>query len=719
MGVSALVLAAAFAVAFALLASSAPNTAEAGDPEGTAIYHVGDVIEVTAPAAGRGGTVTFTLNATAELKGVFVHSQSGTLTCRADADAVEGAQPMAAIESACDKSATGDGANDVTVEFRIGSGTTNGFDLGGDGAGAFTATTPDVDTDTDSDPQPAIVEALAGTAYGHAHKAEGVAGQTVTVTFDLTALGAHATDPDTTNAGPGPGNFYRISDTSVGSGTFVANDGTSIDCADTDSCDVARVKGDAKAANQLVGLEVAISDDSSKGSIIVERLERRRGDTALFRDEIVINVTSVKPTVATLSLKADPLSVAAKGGEADLTVTMRQANDKAAAGQRVTLIATRGTFPDCGNNQLCEVVTGADGTVTTTFRGAAVGGVATITATSGELQRTVSITLHSGASEITADEPASSLQAEGSSEYIVVTVADKDGNPIQGMQPTATVKSGPAAGDTLVDLDRDQDYKAGTSSQIPACGDDADSEKIKRGTDKNGQCVIQVTAPKGAGMGVHTVTVRLPRDGADALTDEVGIKVVGKPASLSVAAPRSVEPFSDSKITVTVYDASGDLAAANEVRVSQIEGDGHLEPEMKDTKAGVASFDFIAPSGGAAVFVIDAGKAPDRVRETLTITVGTSEPTPEPAPEPEPTLSVQRTTSGIALATFSGGTVEELGAALTAACGEGSRAWATESDGDWVSYNPSAPIPLLNVAFKVLFADGLGANTPLVVTECS
>ena len=720
LGASALVVAAAFAVAFAVLVSSS-TPAEAGDPTGDN-RHVGDVIEVSAPAAERGGSVTFTLTDTtsnAPLKGVFEHSRTTRLVCQADADAdATATPPAAAITSDCDIGAT-DAANTVTVRFIVGAGSTNGRTaLIGD----FTATTPDDDSDTDTNPQVATVE-IAPTApivFNHTHSVNGNAGQTVTVTFDLSEVGGHGDDGDDTTADAsayessshGIGDFYQISDSSVASGTFASNGQASIDCPDSDKgtgCDTDKDTGE-------VGLRIAIADDSARGKIIVERYQRIRGGDPTFRDAIEVDVVSVAAPVATLTLKAEHLSIAAANGSTTLTVTMRKGDGNLATGQSVTLITTRGNF---GNGQqLQKVTTDANGTATATFRGAQVGGEATITATSGDLSKTVTITLHSGPDAIAVAVDDSTIEAEGAQTFIVVTVTDADGNAVGAEQPTVASVKGPNDLATVVTYDPNVDKNpAGTANDIPACGNDTSDDAIEdaaAGTNKDGKCVISVSAPKGATAGEHTVNVTLARLPKAALKAAPTVQVVGKPASLTIAAPDSVDSRGEADITISVYDEAGNVAAPNKVTVRRIEGDGLIEPNEKTTKNGVAGFKFFAPTSGAVVISASVGSGANLVREFHTITVGVEEEVVEPK---APSLDRTPASTGYTLVIFSGGTVAELDAALAAACGDSAAAYATNL-GAYVSYLVGAPA-VVNRAFNDLFADGIPDDTPLLVGGCS
>ena len=89
----------------------------------------------------------------------------------------------------------------------------------------------------------------------------------------------------------------------------------------------------------------------------------------------------------------------------------------------------------------------------------------------------------------------------------------------------------------------------------------------------------------------------------------------------------------------------------------------------------------------------------------------------DPPPEP-PSLSPAPSATGFTLVNFSGGSVEELGTAVTTSCGGGGTAYATDYQGNWVSFIPAAMIPAVNANFGALFSDGVPANTPLLIGNC-
>ena len=104
------------------------------------------------------------------------------------------------------------------------------------------------------------------------------------------------------------------------------------------------------------------------------------------------------------------------------------------------------------------------------------------------------------------------------------------------------------------------------------------------------------------------------------------------------------------------------------------------------------------------------------MNQRLTLTIGEPEPEEPPAPEAG-SLSPDPAGTSVQIVTFSGGSVDELGAAL-ALCGSGVSAHATVAGG-WVSYVPGAIIAAVNAGFNAAFADGVPAGQGLVVTNCA
>ena len=201
----------------------------------------------------------------------------------------------------------------------------------------------------------------------------------------------------------------------------------------------------------------------------------------------------------------------------------------------------------------------------------------------------------------------------------------------------------------------------------------------------------------------------------------VTIEVAGAPASIESDAPEYVDPLSDTTITITVRDDEGVLVGETDHHVrarspatASIEGKATATDAV--TKDGSATFSYAAGLEGQVVFRVIAGSGPGAVRDII-VSLQVGEPVEDPPPPP-PSLSPAPSATGFTLVNFSGGSVEELGTAVTTACGGGGTAYATDYQGNWVSYIPAAMIAAVNANFGALFSDGVPANTPLLIGNC-
>ncbi|MYJ09512.1 MAG: hypothetical protein F4086_04275 [Gemmatimonadetes bacterium] len=461
-------------------------------------------------------------------------------------------------------------------------------------------------------------------------------------------------------------------------GSFVANGGQSINCADGTSCDSddsdANTPGKQNAADQ-VRVDLKIDADAGEGYILVS-VTGVGADTNTATVTKVITVSKAA-LVGSLSLKATAKTIAANddntnGGDGGPNETTLVVNVKNAAtspagvnGQSVTLFTTLGTISCDGTNyaQACSGDTadsastpgvetdGTPGYLTVQLRGGGVEGVATITATLGSLKQTVDVTMYGTAKNLTATPQQGSIEI-GGSVFVVLKVTDGAGNPVSGQVITpAAAKEvvGPTDDAVLVVTAKDatadnaadgsgynMDLIAATGN-IPACGDDKDpvtdtsatppttEDFTSNGTDVSGQCVVHVTAPeavagdpttKDATRGAHTLNFSI----SAAITASATIEVAGKPNSISTDAPPSVDPASVTKVTVSVFDDEEVLVGITDViNIRKVGGDGLVEDAGTGTMNGQTTFTFIAPStAGSAEVLITAGDVNHRV----TINIG-------------------------------------------------------------------------------------------------
>ena len=552
------------------------------------------------------------------------------------------------------------------------------------------------------------------------------------------------------------------------SGTFDVGGGQSLSCSDSETG-----KGcDTNTDPDAIAVKLTIDEDSADGYIIVKRDVIL--PTAGTDDSVVITVTT-QPRPNSLTAKAASTTIDASDGNTQIRATVKDDQSPSAGmnAERLTFVTTLGTMvcPESGtgatqineaeNVQWCQVWTSssnftgddaANGNAVITLNGSGREGTATVTISHGTLDpESVDVTLFGEAKNLAAEADQDSVE-QGGSVFIVITVTDAAGNPVSGVQP------GPGEPEVVgPDVDDAIDVKTSTDSEalaanspygtnkdvdgdgavdkgdVPACGvvgvvvgapatstDDAvQGIFAANGTNDAGQCAVQVNAAKddpdeagdqAATRGEHTINFAL-----DDLEASVTIEVAGAPASIETDAPAYVDPLSDTEITVTVFDDENVRVGITAVTVRAIEGGGLIEDAGTDNKEntvdGQSTFTFFAPSQGQVTLRIDAGNE----QHIVSLPIGA--PVEEPPPEP-PSLSPAPSATGFTLVNFSGGSVEELGTVVTTSCGGGGTAYATDYQGNWVSFIPAAMIPAVNASFGALFSDGVPANTPLLIGNC-
>ena len=549
--------------------------------------------------------------------------------------------------------------------------------------------------------------------------------------------------------------------------SFVANDGQSINCGDNASCDTddsdANTAGRQNVADQ-VRVALKIDDDAGEGYILVSVVGVGAAtNTAQVTKVINVNKSTL---VGSLKIKATPKTIAAADGESTLLIEVQNASATPAGlnGQEVSLVTTLGSL-ECVSGtetQACSVTTAdydhdndtntavVPGGITATLNGKGVEGQAVVTARLGTRTATATVTFYGTAKNLTAEPMQGSVEI-GGDVYVVLTVTDGAGNPVAGqvIAPITTGAgdvSGPE-GDDVVEVATTRDTPAADSAtdsvgvgyskdfvhptdatkNLPACGndavgdvapDDAVAELFATdGTNADGQCVVHVTAPKkgvdgaeaNATRGVHTLNFQI----SATVKASAEIEVAGSPASISTDAPTMVEPGSVTTITVSVFDDEDVLVGITSVKVRRVDGGGLIEDQGEDgsemTSNGQSKFTFIAPSSiGSSEILISAGDVDERV----TIQIGEPEPEEPVEPEAAPSLTVQGN-----LGSFSGGSLDEFGAAVDAACPGGAVIWAQAADNSWVSYSSTAP-DFANSSFNSSFSGGFAGQKFVWVSDC-
>ena len=575
------------------------------------------------------------------------------------------------------------------------------------------------------------------------------------VYIQVTDLGPGDGDADPPEAGSTSTLFrFSVNAASDASGTFKSGGGTTLNCADNRSgCDL-----DSDTDDIIVQFDIA-DDAANNTSVVVD--VNNVNDNKTVRVVIQVNaaLSASKLTVDLTSRANNGLSRPAQGDisdtdskratEAEFTLDLLDNQETPARfeGQTLTITTTRGLIrtsgfatpncPEAGVSRCVVKFDDAGGWVS--VRGTGTPGPATVTFEAGGFTVTREITFYGSAKNIAAEAEQGSIEV-GGKVFIVVTVTDGAGNGIGGQRPSAgtgkDAVKGPSANAIRVtavnnvakDLNDDGDVE--DMGDIPACNN---------GTDDKGKCVIEVEAPNPTGTandaarGVHTVTVVSTTTSIAAADRKrtVAIQVAGPVDSVSTDAPDRVDPGSTTSIVVTVVDDEGVRAGAQTVEVTQVAGDGVLRnggaAVTKDgqhtftyraaSSAGTAEFDVqvrATTTGGAAA---TTGKVLASV--SLTIQVGEEEPEAPPAPE-MPTLTPAPSGSGVALTSFSGGSLSDLQGALLDECSSASVTAYTTVGGNWVPYIPGSRIAAVNAAFIAAVAsDGMVAeNTLLTVAGC-
>ncbi len=558
--------------------------------------------------------------------------------------------------------------------------------------------------------------------------------------------------------------FTIDSENSTSSGSFDSGDGQTVACSDDAACDTG-VDADGGDEPNSIQVKMNVDADSADGFIIVKTAVVIDADglvgTAAADRTIVITVKT-QPKPATLTAKAASTTVAASEtdppSDADQTmITATVKNDQdppvGVVGETLTFITTLGLL-DCdgtgGNapSQVCQadtVVEDSDpdittlGTATVALIGGGREGSAVITITHGTLDpATVEATFYGAAKNLNAEVEQGSVE-QGGTVAVILTVTDAAGSAVKGQSPTKAAKDdivGPEEDSNAVTADfgvnREKDGKVvipACTAHIPRVADDQADPPVtaslgSSGTDDDGQCIVMVTAPaededtagdQAATRGINTLNFAL----GDKISAEVEVEVAGAAASIESDAPESVDPLSDTTVTITVRDDEGVLVGETAINVIKVAGDGLAEgkatAEGAKTTDGSAQFSYAAGLEGQVVFRVIAGSGGSAVRDIITLQVGV--PVEEPPPAP-PSLSKVPSPTGVTLLTFSGGTVAELGTAVTTACSGGGTVYATDYQGRWVSYIPAAMIAALNASFEALFPAGVPAGESLLVGNC-
>ena len=569
-----------------------------------------------------------------------------------------------------------------------------------------------------------------------------------------------------------------------------SEDGQTILCRDADAAGTC----DEDAAGQGVTVALKIDTDSGKGVVFVKQTVV--ATNAVTSDEISVTVAQV-PTKLTAKLASKSINSGqgtATAGTTHVDIRLTDENGAGIASKAVTIVSTRAVLATATNTSRevgSETVTltgytGAQlaGSVTTTVdadanddtdtrgyarvqvTGGGAPGISTITITLGELTATVDLVLHGAVKTISAEVEQSAIEVGGKTR-IVVTAVDSAGNPVADQNVSIKSKGGvtppvklatAVVPSVLVNKDGGTVGSLADKGDIPACGDvdaedgDADADPPEAavaestGTDGDGQCVIQISAPDDTGTandaarGTHTIVIvagdsgTAPK-GVDAVTIE--IQVGGAPSTIESDAPERIDPSDEITINVTVLDDEVVRVGGVKIEAIQTAGDGAVITEIGSrTSDGRAKFTYLAPSTpGVVEFLVrtraDSNNAVTaklpiiiQIAEAMDEPVTPVEPPVTPVEPPvtpvEPPVMEDATLSGSAgLAIFSGGSLDDLESAALALCPGGAAVWADDGSGTggYILYTAGASLSIVNNAFAAVYPDGLDQSA-VIVTRC-
>ncbi len=469
-------------------------------------------------------------------------------------------------------------------------------------------------------------------------------------TFDVTLSGASLSAGDLSR--------WRIVPTGNEKVTFAHNGGTTLICA-AGGTTAAAGSCDLDVAEATVKVKVQIAADSPAGVSLLYAGK-------LGAAEVVATV-EVDPgrKIASFTLKPDKTAIPAvpspgtSNNSTRIEIKALNSAGKAADApltSAATVRTTLGVFSAGCENGVSRVALCTtslpSGTKAMTLETGRVPGVATVTVTtgSGKLATSVNITFYGPATTLTAVPESDSVQAGGKT-FVVVTLTDAAGTPIPGTTLTdaAVTVAGPTTSAVKVTTDIDKPKEVGTlngnvsaAGEYPQCktgtlkydttsktytASGAGASDIEGGTNAMGKCAIEVTAPKAttpataatteATRGAHTITVK-----SGTLTATATINVRGAPHSITTDAPESVDALSETKVTVSVLDDMNALVGAVPLQIDQIAGEGKVTSAPTMTTNGTATFDYIAPPSGVAIFRVAAGTGADMVTTSVRINIG-------------------------------------------------------------------------------------------------
>ncbi|MCY4573986.1 MAG: hypothetical protein OXF01_14425 [Gemmatimonadetes bacterium] len=656
-GASALVVAAAFAVAFAVLVSS---TAEAtietrsatgvystsGDATGTA--ENGDTVYIR---AGNTGFVLFEITSIGGASASFTHADASddgqtlycqantttdTPTCDVDVDDDSGVTVAVKIDEDAGKGA-------VFVKQTVVGTTTTSTDQITVGVAQVPTTltaklvSTSIDSGQGSDPGRTLLNIRLTDADG-----AGIAGERLTVVSTRALLSA----PNTTDDGAAAlertvsGETTTLETFSSGDvGTLAGTVDTSEDAAtdadpDVDTRGYARVAVEGGGAAGVSTITVTVGELTQTVDLVLHG------------------------PVKTISAAAEQSAIAV-GGSTYIVVTALDSAGNPVEGQNVS-VKTRGGVS--GPDKLSVKVTATN----TAIKDAppAIGGT---TAGTGDLPACGTPTARTDDTETDGVDESTFWNGSGTNDdgqcVILVQAPNPEGTTSDAARGTHTI--------TLV---------------ANATGGDS---------------------PKG----VDEVAVEIEVGGAPTTIESDAPERIDPSAEVTInVTVRDDESVRVGAVAIEAIHTAGDGAIITPLRAMTSDGRGKFT-YLAPSTPGVTEFLVRTKSGTGAVtaqlpIIIQIGEE----------VVEEPEPVVEEEPEPVAGTLAPAPAGAVTLTSFSGGSVDDLAAALSE-CGSDVVAHASVGGG-WVSYIPGAVIAAANAPFNAAFADGIPGPTLFQVTNC-
>ena len=498
---------------------------------------------------------------------------------------------------------------------------------------------------------------------------------------------------------------FTINPASIGSAWFDSGEGQSLICINNDdSCD----RGDA--ADNTIKVRVEAQGDTGVVLVDVQLVDTDADGTSGEDAGQVAWMQTDPPTRLTAGVTTK-LSAAADGGTAaTLLIEVLNAKDVRVSGTEVTVVTTVGSI-----NSTLESINGAPESRRCVLDDpAAVDPVVTaLTAGSGAVCHFTSFGDGAGpttlslygtgaetAGQVIINAPALPKLETLTIPFVLTGAPDSvtatvDRKIIGGYADSTQMKSKI----TVKVLDANGNVVGGA---VAAAVKEPPENRVTPVTDE--PLIFEANAMTE--LGDHVIELSI-----DGKTATVTITVVGKPAAVSITAPKSIEPLAAAAVLVSVRDADDrPVPAGTKVDIAAT-GDGAIISDAHLT---------VGDSGDVSVTVIAADKDTGGLIAIFALVEGVEAAhavvavgaVVEPDPAPVDAFETAIAAAGQTFTSYSGGTVPELMAAL--ADTTATSATAALADGSTVTVIVGAPA-FVNADFNAAFSNGVPARTVLAV----